>query len=79
MLVKLAHGSSKNNKFAYLKGADFPALNQEGATKKNLKEYLKNNKHKKPWIKYGDFNLLTYLAECIDLGTAINIANCVQS
>lgn len=48
-------------------------------TKKNLKDYLKANKHKKPHIKYGDFNLLTYLADAIDLGTALNIANCVQN
>lgn len=37
------------------------------------------NKHKKSHIKYGDFNLLVYLAETIDLGTAINIANSVQA
>ena len=37
LLVKLAHGSSRSNKFAYLKQSEFPALNQEGATKKNLK------------------------------------------
>lgn len=54
-------------------------MHQDAVTKKNLKEYLKANKHKKAWVKYGDFNLLTYLAESIDLGTAINIANCVQS
>lgn len=40
---------------------------------------MKANKHKKPYVKYGDFNLLVYLADAIDIGTAINIANCVQS
>lgn len=76
--MKLAHGSSRSNKFAYLKKADFPAKNQVGATKKDLKEYLKKNQHKPSYVKYGDFNLLIYLAELMDIQTAISIANSVQ-
>lgn len=34
LLVKIAHGSSKSNKFAYLKTSEFPAVNQEGVAKK---------------------------------------------
>lgn len=79
LLVKIAHGSSRSNKFAYLKNSEFPAKNQEQISKKQLKEYLKTNKHKKSHIKYGDFNLLTYLADTIDIGTAIALANSVQN
>ena len=79
LLVKIAHGSSRSNKFAYLKGTGFPSKYQEGASKKDLKEYLKTNKHKASHIKYGDFNLLIFIADTIDLGTAIALANAVQS
>lgn len=79
LLVKIAHGSSRSNKFAFLKGQGFPAKNQDGATKKDLKEYLKVNKHKASHIKYGEFNLLVYLADIIDIGTAITLANTVPS
>lgn len=77
-MVKIAHGSSKSNKFAYLKKADFPAKNQTGVTKKDLKEYLRKNKNKPSHIKYGDFNLLVYLADLLDVHTALSIANAVK-
>jgi hypothetical protein len=35
---------------------------------------LKKNKQKQSWIKYGDFNFLLYLADIIDLQTALSIA-----
>ena len=40
---------------------------------------MKNNKHKPSHIKYGDLNLLIYIADTIDLGTAIALANAVQT
>ena len=79
MLVKIAHGSSRSNKFAYLKGSGFPVKHHEGATKKDLKEHMKTNKHKPSHIKYGDFNLLVYIADTIDMGTAIALGNAVQT
>jgi nuclear protein localization family protein 4 len=79
LLVKLAHGSSKSNKFAYLKSSEFPAVHNGTLTKDSLKQYLKMNKHKKPCAKYGDFNLLLHLADLCDIDTAISVANCVQS
>ena len=78
LLVKIGHGSSKSNKFAYLKKAEFPAKHQQGATKKDLKEYLKKNRHKPAHVKYGDFNLLIYLADLMDIQTALSLANSVQ-
>lgn len=74
MLVKIAHGSSKSNKFAILKKSDFPAINRDKPTRRDLKEYLKTNKLKPTHIKYGDYNLLMYLAEELDDHTALTIA-----
>jgi hypothetical protein len=39
---------------------------------------MKRNKNiKQSWLKYGDFNLLVYLAQEIDPATAHTIAECV--
>jgi hypothetical protein len=46
-----------------VKKSDFPAINRDKPTRRDLKEYLKTNKLKPSSIKYGDFNLLMYLAE----------------
>ena len=49
-------------------------------SKKDLKEYMKKNKNiKKSSLKYGDFNLLLYLAQEIDPDTAHSIAECVAN
>lgn len=40
---------------------------------------MKAYKHKQSHIKYSDFNLLVYLSDVIDLGTAIALANAVQN
>ena len=63
LLVKIAHGSSKSNKFAILKKSDFPAYNRDKPSKNDFKEYMKKNKHKPAHVKYGDFNFLLYLAD----------------
>jgi nuclear protein localization family protein 4 len=64
LLVKIAHGSSRSNKFAIVKKADFPPLIRDRPTKKDMKEYMKKNKNiKQSWLKYGDFNFLLYLAQ----------------
>ena len=80
MLDKIAHGTAKNNKFAIIKKAEFPPVMREKdkLTKKDLKEYMKKNKNiKQSCLKYGDFNLLIYLAQEIDTATAHTIAECV--
>lgn len=78
LLVKIAHGSSKNNKFAIVKRAEFPPIIRDKPSKKDLKEYMKRNKNiKQSWLKYGDFNLLLYLAQEIDPATAHTIAECI--
>lgn len=73
-MVKIAHGSSNSNKFAILKNSEFPVFNRVKATIKDLKEYLKKYKHKPSYIKYGDFNLLMYLAEALDIETVLSIS-----
>lgn len=67
LLVKIAHGSSNSNKFAILKKAKFPAKHQQGATTKDFKNHLMENKKKPSHIKYGDFNFLIYLADVLDI------------
>ncbi len=37
LLVKIAHGSSRSNKFAYLKTAEFPSLSHGSINKKVFK------------------------------------------
>jgi len=80
LLVKIAHGSSKNNKFAIVKKADFPPVVRDKPSKKDLKEYMKRNKNvKQSYLKYGDFNFLIYLAHEIDPATVHSIAECVAN
>jgi hypothetical protein len=63
LLVKIAHGSSKNNKFAIVKKADFPPYIRDKPSKKDFKEYMRRNKNVKiSALRYGDFNFLLHLA-----------------
>lgn len=78
LLVKIAHGTSKTNKFAIVKKAEFPPIIRDKPSKKDFKEYMKRNKNvKNSYLKYGDFNFLMYLAQEIDPATAHSIAECV--
>ena len=78
MLVKIAHGTSKHNRFAIVKKAEFPPIIRDKPGKKDLKEYMKRNKNiKVSALKYGDFNFLLYLAQEIDPATVHSIAECV--
>ena len=77
-MVKIAHGSSKNNKFSILKKSEFPPLNRDKPTNKSLKDYMNRNKNTKPsWQRYADFNLLLYLGSVMDNETAHSIAESV--
>jgi hypothetical protein len=63
-LVKIAHGTSKSNKFAIIKKAEFPPVVRDKPGKKEFKEYMRRNKNiKQSAIKYGDFNFLLHLAQ----------------
>lgn len=80
LLVKIAFGSSKNNRCAIVKKSEFPPVVREKPSKKDLKEYMRRNKNiKQSWLKYGDFNLLLYLAQEIDPATAHSIAEAVAA
>ena len=76
--MKIAHGSSNSNKFSILKKSEFPVLTRDKPSRGDFKEYLKKNKHKVSHLKYGDFNFLLYLAEMLDVESAVNIADGVQ-
>jgi len=80
LLVKIAHGSSKNNKFAIVKKAEFPPFVRDKPSKKEFKEYMRRNKNvKNSALRYGDFNFLLYLAHEIDPTTVHSIAECVAN
>jgi len=80
LLVKIAHGSSNNNKFAIVKKAEFPPFVRDKPSKKEFKEYMRRNKNvKNSALRYGDFNFLLYLAHEIDPTTVHSIAECVAN
>ena len=73
--MKIAHGTSKNNKFAIVKKAEFPPVMRDRPSKKEFKEYMRKNKNvKQSWLRYGDFNFLLFLAQEIDPTTVHSIA-----
>ena len=53
-------------------------MKRDKPSKNDFKEYLKKNKHKQSHLKYGDLNFLLYLAEILDVETAVSIADEVQ-
>lgn len=65
--MNIAHGSSPDNRFSIVKNADFPAYSRKKIEKNDLKTYMQKYKQKPAYLKYGDFNLLIYLADEFDL------------
>ena len=76
-IVSLAHGQPKANKdYRILKNYDFPAFNRsKPPTRQDYKDYLKRHKGEPSQRKFACFNLLIYLAEMMDVHTAMTIAN----
>lgn len=77
MLVKIASGTSKNNKFAILKNNNFPSMSK--ISKPLLRDYIIKNRKKDNLLKYGDLNLLVFVAETVDIDTAMELGLCVAS
>ena len=71
LIVNIAHGSSPDNRFSIIKNADFPAISRKKIEKNELKAYMQKFKNKPAFQKYGDFNLLIYLADEFDLEVII--------
>ena len=75
-IVSLAHGQPSHSKdYNILKIHDFPAKNRDKpATQADFSGYLKKYKAEKSERKFANFQLLLYLADMLDLDTAVAIA-----
>lgn len=79
-IVSIAHGQPKSKKdYNILKNYDFPVLNRAKVpTQKDFKEYLKrHNKNEPSQRRFANFHLLAYIAEIMDIDTALVIANLI--
>ena len=79
-IVSLAHGQPKTEKdYNILKNYDFPIYNRGGKnpTKRDFQDYLKRHKGEPSQRKYACFQLLLYIADMLDIDTALAIAQCV--
>lgn len=75
----MAHGNTDESKdYSYLKIREFPAPNRGSPpTIAEFKGYLKKYKTEPLNRKFADFNLLLFIAELIDVPTAVNLAKSV--
>lgn len=76
-IVTLAHGQPKKGKdYNYLKNFDFPPHGRDHEIKRqDFKNYVKRHKSDPPARRYANFHLLLYLAELMDVDTAMTIAH----
>ena len=75
-IVSLGHGQPKTNKdFNILKNHDFPVGNRgKPVTKTDFKDYIKRHAKEPSQRKFASFHLLLYIAELMDIDTALSIA-----
>ena len=75
-IVSLAHGQPKTKKdFNILKNHDFPVKNRGKQIKQNdFKDYMRKHKGEPSERRFASFHLLLYLAELMDIDTAMSIA-----
>ena len=75
-IVSLAHGQPKTQKdFNILKNHDFPVSNRGKQIKaSDFKDYIKRHKSEQSQRKFASFHLLLYIAELMDIDTALSIA-----
>jgi nuclear protein localization family protein 4 len=80
-IVSLAHGQPQHGKdYNILKIHDFPAKNRDKpASQAEFSGYLKKYKAEKSERKFANFQLLLYVADLLDLDTAIAIATNVAA
>jgi nuclear protein localization family protein 4 len=80
-IVSLANGQPKGKKdYNYLKNYDFPVRNRsaKAIVKKDFKDYIIRHKSEQSQRKYACFSLLLYIAEMLDIDTALTIADSVS-
>ena len=76
-IVSLAHGQPKEGQdFNVMKIYDFPVMNRDTpATMGEFKGYMKKYKAVESHHRFACFQLLLYIAEVVDIDTALAIAN----
>ena len=73
LLVKVAAGVGKNKQFSIMKNNLVPPSSRGIIKAQQLKDYIVRTKHQSSIIRFGDINLLLFIAEAIDLSTAMEI------
>jgi nuclear protein localization family protein 4 len=78
-IVTMAHGQpAPTTDYGILKIHDFPATNRgTPATKNEFKGYLKKYKPEPTERRFANFHLLLYIADLLDVDTALTIATSV--
>ena len=76
-LVKIGAGVGSMKKIAILKNNLFPPSSRGKVKTQQMKDYRMKTKHQPNIIRFGDFNLLIFVAEVIDGATACEIARSV--
>lgn len=69
--MKIGSGVGKSNKFAILKGNLFPPSSRGPVKMEQLQNYIKETKNNSSVVRFGDLNLLIFVAEAIDLMTGM--------
>lgn len=82
-IVSLANGQPKGNKdYNILKNYDFPPFNRSGKkapNKKDFNDYIKRHKGEPSQRKFASLQLLLFLADMMDIHTALAIAQNVAT
>jgi nuclear protein localization family protein 4 len=77
-IVSLVNGQPKGSKdYNYLKNYDFPVLSKENKQilGKEYKDYIRRHKGEPSQRKFACFQLILYLADVMDIDTALSIAD----
>jgi len=76
-IVTLGHGQPKKGKdYNYLKNYDFPPHGRDRVIKRqDFKDYVKRHKGDPAARRFANFHLLLFLAELMDIETAMAIAH----
>lgn len=80
-IVSLQHGHPKTKKnYNIMKSYDFNVPNRDRKTqRKDFRDYFKRSKSMPAQERFACFNFLLYLAEIMDLDTALSVARCVAN
>lgn len=76
-MVKIGAGVGQNKKFAILKNNLFPPSSRGKIKAQQMKEYVTKTKHQPNIVRFGDFNLLIFIAEAIDPQMAASVGRAV--